>query len=177
MHRQAMGPLFGTEPLPNSVTIDNLSPSSVIIVHSALVHGRRKRAGGEGHPRYFTDISYCQRSTEADGRRWPAYQVFHGSTMEGSHAGAHPTPSPSFFPTFCARLVTYMYRPLPAASVHVDINAHLSQGRGGSDGRYDFVFDASTFYTADDATPAQLEALAGHGKRPPKKQPAVRSGD
>ena len=92
MHRQAMGPLFGTEPLPNSVTIDNLSPSSVIIVHSALVHGRRKRAGGEGHPRYFTDISYCQRSTEADGRRWPAYQVFHGSTMEGSHAGADPYP-------------------------------------------------------------------------------------
>ena len=85
-----MGPLFGTEPLPNSVTIDSLAPSSVVIVHSALVHGRRKRSGGEGHPRYFTDISYCQRSTEADGRRWPAYQVFHGSTMEGSHAGADP---------------------------------------------------------------------------------------
>ena len=82
-----------------------------------------------------------------------------------------PLPSPSFFPTFRARL-TYMYRPLPAASV--DINAHhLSQGRGGSDGRYDFVFDASTFYTADDATPAQLEALAGHGKRRPR--PAARS--
>ena len=93
--------------------------------------------------------------------------------MEGSHAGANPTPSPSFFPIFRARLA-YMYRPLRAAPV--DINAHhLSQGRGGSDGRYDFVFDASTFYTADDATPAQLEALAGHGKRPPKKQPAARS--
>ena len=87
-----------------------------------------------------------------------------------------PLPCPSFFPTFRARLA-YMYRQLPAAA-SVDINAHhLSQGRGGSDGRYDFVFDASTFYTADDATPAQLEALAGHGKRPPKKQPAVRSGD
>ena len=34
-----MGPLFGTEPLPNSVTIDDLAPSSVVIVHSALVHG------------------------------------------------------------------------------------------------------------------------------------------
>lgn len=36
------------------------------------------------------------------------------------------------------------------------INAlHLSRGRGGADGAYDFLFDSSTFYTIEDATPAQ----------------------
>ena len=88
-----------------------------------------------------------------------------------------PYPAPLSSPPSAPGLLTCIAQPLLPLYL-VDINAHhLSQGRGGSDGRYDFVFDASTFYTADDATPAQLEALAGHGKRPPKKQPAVRSGD
>ena len=75
MHRHAMGPLFGTQALPNSITVDKLAPSSVVIAHSALVHGRRQRSGGQGQPRYFTDVSYCQHSAMRDGRRWPAYQV------------------------------------------------------------------------------------------------------
>jgi hypothetical protein len=50
---------FGTDDLPGSVVIDRLSPGSAIVIHSAVLHGRRKKPGGEGRPRYFIDISYC----------------------------------------------------------------------------------------------------------------------
>jgi hypothetical protein len=112
------------------VTIGHLAPDSVIIVHSALVHGRRQRPGGTKGPRYFTDVSYCQQSNERDGRRWPAYQVFHTRHGAGENSSER-------------------------------INAlHLARGRGGTDGRYDFLFDTDAFYTFDDATPAQQDALA-----------------
>jgi hypothetical protein len=88
------------------------------------VHGRRQKPGGEGNPRHFTDVSYCQHPREHDGRRWPAYQLFHS-------AGNTAT-----------------------------INAlHLTRGRGGADGAYNFLFDERVFYTSDEATPAQLKAL------------------
>lgn len=61
--------IFGTEDLPGSVTIDRLPPGSAVIVHSALFHARRAKPGGEGSPRYFIDISYCQ-----NGIRWPGYR-------------------------------------------------------------------------------------------------------
>ena len=60
--------LFGTEDLPGSLVVDDLSPGSAIIVHSALWHARRPQPGGEEHPRYFIDVSYCQH-----GILWPAY--------------------------------------------------------------------------------------------------------
>tara|TARA_B100000809_G_scaffold219644_1_gene226929 strand:+ start:551 stop:1363 length:813 start_codon:yes stop_codon:yes gene_type:complete len=60
--------LFGTEDLPGSLCVDDLPPGSAIIVHSALWHARRPKPGGENHPRYFIDISYCQH-----GVLWPAY--------------------------------------------------------------------------------------------------------
>ena len=60
--------LFGTENLPGSLVVDDLSPGSAIIVHSALWHARRPQPGGEEHPRYFIDVSYCQH-----GVLWPAY--------------------------------------------------------------------------------------------------------
>ncbi|MFP6589146.1 MAG: phytanoyl-CoA dioxygenase family protein [Candidatus Latescibacterota bacterium] len=60
--------LFGTEDLPGSLVVDDLSPGSAIIVHSALWHARRPQPGGEEHPRYFIDVSYCQH-----GVLWPAY--------------------------------------------------------------------------------------------------------
>ena len=61
--------IFGTEDLPGSMTIDRLPPGSAVIVHSALFHARRAKPGGEGSPRYFIDISYCQ-----NGIRWPGYR-------------------------------------------------------------------------------------------------------
>ena len=61
--------LFGTDDLPGSVTIDRLPEGSAVIVHSALFHARRAKRGGEGRPRYFIDISYCQ-----NGIRWPGYR-------------------------------------------------------------------------------------------------------
>ena len=60
--------LFGTEDLPGSICLDKLAPGSAVIVHSALWHGRRPKPGGEGRPRYFIDISYCQH-----GVLWPDY--------------------------------------------------------------------------------------------------------
>ena len=58
---------FMHEDLPGSVTIDNLSPGSFVIVHSALQHARRPKPGGETFRRYFIDTSYCQH-----GILWPA---------------------------------------------------------------------------------------------------------
>ena len=58
---------FMYDDLPGSVTIDNLSPGSFIIVHSALQHARRPKPGGETFRRYFIDTSYCQH-----GILWPA---------------------------------------------------------------------------------------------------------
>ncbi len=60
--------LFGTQDLPGMVVVDDLPPGSAIIVHSALWHARRSKTGGEDHPRYFIDVSYCQH-----GILWPAY--------------------------------------------------------------------------------------------------------
>ena len=60
--------VFGTADLPGSVVVDLLAPGSVVIVHSAMLHGRRPKPRGENSPRYFVDVSYCQR-----GIRWPGY--------------------------------------------------------------------------------------------------------
>ena len=59
---------LGTADLPGSLVQDNLPPGTVVMVHSALWHARRAKPGGEGHPRYFADASYCQA-----GIRWPSY--------------------------------------------------------------------------------------------------------
>ena len=71
-HHQVLGRYdfsqLGTVDLPGTLVIDNIPPGSVVAIHSAAVHARRARPGGEGHPRYFIDASYCQT-----GRTWPAY--------------------------------------------------------------------------------------------------------
>ena len=69
MDRNAFSDKFYTEDLPGSLTLDNLPPGSVVIVHSALLHARRSKPGGTDRPRYFTDVSYCQTGTQ----KWPAY--------------------------------------------------------------------------------------------------------
>lgn len=60
--------ILGTETLPGTVVVDDLPPGSAVLVHSALWHARRAKPGGEEHPRYFADASYCQA-----GVRWPSY--------------------------------------------------------------------------------------------------------
>lgn len=57
--------IFGTENLPGSLTFDDLAPGSMVLVHSGLFHGRRKKEGGNFF-RYFIDISYCEK-----GIKWP----------------------------------------------------------------------------------------------------------
>ena len=64
---------LGTADLEGSLCFDDLSPGSAVIVHSALWHARRPKPGGEGRPRYFIDISYCQ-----NGVKWPAYGNVEG---------------------------------------------------------------------------------------------------
>ena len=42
----------------------------VVLIHSAVLHGRRAKPGGDAAaPRYFVDVSYCQPGP----RRWPSY--------------------------------------------------------------------------------------------------------
>jgi hypothetical protein len=67
MHKNAFSSAFYAEDLPGSKTFDNLPPGSAVIVHSALMHARRKKTGHSA--RYFTDISYCQ----AGPQKWPSY--------------------------------------------------------------------------------------------------------
>ncbi len=66
MERNAYS-VCGTGTLPGEMVFDNLSPGSAVIVHSALLHARRAKPGGEGKARYFIDCSYCQAGTA-----WPA---------------------------------------------------------------------------------------------------------
>ena len=60
--------IFGDNDLPGSIAFNNLPAGSAVFVHSALFHARRAKKGGENNPRYFVDISYCQK-----GPLWPAY--------------------------------------------------------------------------------------------------------
>ena len=59
---------FEYEDLPGSITIDDLAPASIIIVHSAVQHARRPKPGGGSFRRYFIDTSYCQ-----NGVQWASY--------------------------------------------------------------------------------------------------------
>jgi hypothetical protein len=68
--RYAIGQLVGTQDLPGTVVLDDLPPGSAVIVHSAVLHARRPKPGGEGRPRYFIDASYCQA-----GVRWPGWSM------------------------------------------------------------------------------------------------------
>jgi hypothetical protein len=58
---------LGTPDLPGSLTVDAVPPGTAVIVHSAMLHARRAKSGGEGNPRYFIDSSYCQ-----SGVLWPS---------------------------------------------------------------------------------------------------------
>lgn len=51
---------FGYADLPGSVTMDDLAPGSIVILHSAILHARRPKPGGSSYRRYFVDTSYCQ---------------------------------------------------------------------------------------------------------------------
>jgi len=61
----------GERRLAGEVVIDSLPPGSAVVMHSALFHARRAKLGGEGHPRYFVDCSYCQV-----GPRWPSVKPY-----------------------------------------------------------------------------------------------------
>eukprot|EP01043_Picozoa_sp_COSAG02_P050701 COSAG02_NODE_5243_length_4508_cov_334.963484_4_plen_171_part_00 len=125
MDKNLMGDLFQQKPLPGSLSFGSeipLPPGSVVIVNSALVHGRRAMPGGEGsQPRYFTDISYCQHSKSR--HLWPSYEMFHkpGGRADEAAPGGHAD--------FCS--------------------LHLAAGHGGKNGELDFVFDSSWFYSSD----------------------------
>ena len=62
MSRGAFSSIFRQEKLPGSIWFGSevaLPRGSVVIAHSALMHGRKQQPGGEpSKPRYFTDVSY-----------------------------------------------------------------------------------------------------------------------
>lgn len=122
-----MGELFQQAELPSSISFGSQIPlpaGSVVIVHSALTHGRRAMPGGEQGPsRYFTDLSYCQHSKSRT--LWPSYQLFHKPDGRADEA------APGGHADFCA--------------------LHRQMGRGGAAGEVDYVFDDSWFYSSDTA--------------------------
>ena len=59
---------LGTADIPGAITVNDVPPGSVLIVHSALWHARRPKPGGEDNPRWFVDVSYCR-----SGVKWPSY--------------------------------------------------------------------------------------------------------
>lgn len=61
---------LGDSDLPGSITVDNVTPGSMLIVHSAMWHARRAKPGGEDSPRFFIDASYCR-----SGVKWPSYRA------------------------------------------------------------------------------------------------------
>ena len=70
MERGGFMNLWKSERLPGSVFFGEgnpLPPGSAVIVHSALMHGRDDKPGGEGKPRYFIDSSYCQPCAHTPG--------------------------------------------------------------------------------------------------------------
>jgi hypothetical protein len=69
MERNAMD-FCGSGPLPGMLTFDDLPPGSAVIVHSAVLHSRLAKPGGEGRQRYFIDSSYCQA-----GVTWPSFDA------------------------------------------------------------------------------------------------------
>ena len=123
--RDTIGSLFQQAELPGALSFGSGIPlpnGSVVIVNSALVHGRRAMPGGErSGPRYFSDISYCQHSRSR--QLWPSYQMFHkpGGRDDTAAIGGHAD--------FC--------------------KLHLAAGRGGENGELDYVFDPSWFYSSD----------------------------
>lgn len=60
---------LGDQDIETMVTIDKLAKGSVIAIHSALIHARKAKPGGEKVPRYFIDCSYCEC-----GPLWPPYK-------------------------------------------------------------------------------------------------------
>jgi hypothetical protein len=68
---------LGTSDIPGAITVDDVPPGSVMIVHSAMWHARRAKPGGEDSPRWFVDASYCR-----SGVRWPSYARAPGMLAE-----------------------------------------------------------------------------------------------
>ena len=62
------GDAGGPADLPAQQIFDDLPKGTAIIVHSGLIHARRAKPGIVD-PRYFVDISYCQRGDN----KWPSY--------------------------------------------------------------------------------------------------------
>ena len=85
-HWGSLGQMFEAQALPGSRTFDSLPPGSAVVCHSALVHGRRAKPGGEGRPRYFVDVSYCQPGE----MKWPASGDWgHLETFELAKSKGH----------------------------------------------------------------------------------------
>ncbi|MEQ7128075.1 phytanoyl-CoA dioxygenase family protein [Actinopolymorpha sp. B11F2] len=78
---------LGDSDLPGMVTVDDVPPGSVLIVHSGMWHARRAKPGGEDSPRWFVDASYCQ-----SGVRWPSYRASGMlADLRGRHVAAGGT--------------------------------------------------------------------------------------
>ena len=78
---------WGHQDLPGTVVVDDVPPGTMVVVHSAVLHARRPKPGGDPtKPRYFIDSSYCQA-----GIRWPhrdAWLKAHARALADGRAAA-----------------------------------------------------------------------------------------
>ena len=150
--RDGVGAPFGALPLPGAVTVDRLPPGSCVVVHSALLHGRRARPGGEARPRYFSDVSYCQHPLEPGRRHWPSYResraacCSHGQIPPPRSRRASGAPDRGYA---AAPPAESQHRPdKHAPGGHGAVyRAHLAHGRGATAvARACGIFDLDVFY-------------------------------
>ena len=100
MERPAFNQLWQDYELPGSLTFGSknpLPPGSAVIVHSALLHGRRAQPGGDPNkPRYFIDISCTHEQLPSGCRSCPkevAAQIASPARAAGLITGADMRPS------------------------------------------------------------------------------------
>lgn len=91
----ALGQIFKDTPLPGGKVFDDMPNGTAVICHSGLVHGRRQKPGGEDHPRYFVDVSYCQPGDFVTNNRMGRKQV-----RVSTHSALHVC----FLDLFCGYL-------------------------------------------------------------------------
>ena len=105
MERPAFSQLWQDYELPGSLTFGSknpLPPGSAVIVHSALLHGRRAQPGGDpNQPRYFIDISCAHSSSPS------------GSASSPNSRCADCQPGPSRWPNYVSAAALCVFFPQP----------------------------------------------------------------
>jgi hypothetical protein len=127
-NRSGFGRLFGTAALDGHIALDNLPAGSVVLAHSACLHGRRARPGAG--PRYFVDVSYCEHV--------PVAEQSAGSSAGGGGGAAAAAGLAAIWCSYP--------NSADSLAVHSAIAAAALAAGHGRNQRYDWLYDTSCFY-------------------------------